>query len=265
MLRRRREEMILLLGLIALNGVLGWRLVGFWKDYRHRTQWIYARPAPTPATSSMVSRESSSAGQDFAAIITRNLFRPERSSQTPGEEAKRPELPILYGTMNVGTGWFALMAPGDQLSGLSKRVLPGEEIGGYKLVSIAGSQVVVDWLGKRFPIDASESARRVARSTERTSTAQAPVSSASPASGRAPQVNTIAPTAVSPQSGSDDKRKFTASGYNAPPGAPLDAPAGTVIGGKRKVVMPTPFGNQVWWEDVPPPKPSAGTEAERKP
>ncbi len=265
MLTRRREQIILLVGLIALNGVLGWQFVGFWKNYRRSTQWIYARPAPAPATSPMASRESLSVGQDFAEIVARNLFRPERSSLPPGEEAKRPELPILFGTMNVGNGWFALMAPGDQLPGLSKRILPGEEIGGYKLVSIVGSQVVVEWGAKRYTLDVAESARRVPRSTEKTAAAAptaAPTSS--PASMRAPQVTTIAPGLTPSQAAEEGRKKFTAAGYNAPPGAPVDVPAGTVIGGKRKVVIPTPFGTQVWWEDVEKPKQPASTEAEKK-
>jgi hypothetical protein len=50
------------------------------------------------------------------------------------------------------------------------------------------------------------------------------------------------------------KKRFTPAGYNAPPGAPIDAPPGTVFGGKQKFVGHTPMGDQVYWKDVEQPK-----------
>ncbi len=268
MLTRRREQIVLLFGLITLNALLGWYAHRLWSDHQSRTQWIYAQIAAGPSATLTAPPGTPAGAQSFAEIVDRNLFSPERTSHPPeAKEAKAPELPLLYGTMNLGNGWFALMAPGDQASGLSKQVLPGEEIGRYKLVSIASSQVVVEWGEKKFTIDASESARRVPRIIEKTAktekTAPARSVEAPAASGTTSHVTTVAPL-FSPSSAREERKKFSTAGYNAPPGAPVDAPAGTVFGGKRKVEVPTPFGTQVGWEDVEQTKGQTGKETEKK-
>lgn len=250
MLSRRREQFVMLLGLLVVNSVLGWYLYRQWRNYSGRIRWIYngvvQEAAPVRSTGPAAQVEA----QSFAEIVNRNLFRPERSNESPVENAKVPELPVLFGTMNLGKGSFALMAPGDQLSGVSKRVFPGEEIGGYKLVSIAGSQVVVEWGEKKATIVASESVRRVARVIERTANTTAaspPVTSASGPSSS--QVNTVPASSAN----AAQRKNYSAAGFNAPPGAPADAPPGTVMGGKRKVVQQLFGMEKVYWEDVPKP------------
>jgi hypothetical protein len=244
MLARRREQILIVFGLIGVNILLGWFLGRLWKDYRSRTQWLYvgapAQPLATPAG----RPNQAGAPQSFVEIVDRNVFSPLRGSQPPQppEEAKAPKPPLLFGSMNLGNGWFALMAPGDQAPPVSKRVLPGEEIGGYKLVSIGASNVVIEWQEKKTTLDISESARHVPGIVEKTA-------STSP---RSAQVTTVggAPnpvTVVAPLSGG---AASTSAGFGAPPGASPDAPPGTIIGGKRKVLEPSPFGMKVVWQDV---------------
>jgi hypothetical protein len=266
MLSRRREQIVLLLGLVVVNALLAWGARRLWQDYQQRARWIYAPAAPKVA-SARAPRSQMMPAQSFSEIVDRNMFTPERTIQSPKDEAKAPELPLLYGTMNLGEGWFALMAPGDQaVSGLSKRVIVGEEIGGYKLASISGSRVVVEWNGKTFNIDTAESVRRAARSVAsnvRTETAPSAVARASTSASDAPRVTTVGrpvsdPTPFSPGS---ERQKASAVGNNAPPGAPPDAPPGTVIGGKRKVVNPTPCGDQIFWVDAD--KPAQGEKKEQ--
>ena len=251
MLSRRREQILAIVALLVLNALLGWYLVQLRKDYRNRTQWIYARPAASTTPTSSGGRTQIARTEDWSLIVDRNLFTPERSNQPPQaeKEVKAPELPLLFGTMNLGSGWFALMAPGDQASPASKKVLPGEEVGGYKLVSIANSQVVVEWGEKRFTIDVSESARRVPRIVDRTASTRVdhPTSApslASPGAGTA----TARVTSVAPTSAAAANSKPAAAYY--PPGADADTPVGTVVGGRRKILVQTPFGPQVQWEPV---------------
>jgi hypothetical protein len=248
MLSRRREQFIVFLGLVAVNAALGRYLYRQGRDYQGRTQWIYGGVAQAEGSALPTRQARNVEAQSFAEIVNRSLFRQDRGNESPTESAKVPELPFLYGTMNLGNGSFALMAAGDQPTGLSKRVFPGEEIGGYKLVSIAGSQVVVEWGEKKVTIDVSESARRVPRVIEKTQNTVAtspPVASSSAGSGS--QVTTVTPSS---RSRTDARKTSGPAGYNAPPGAPVDAPAGTIIGGKRKVVQRLFGMEKVYWEDV---------------
>ncbi len=260
MLARRREQIIVLVGLLGLNLGLAWSLERYWKDYRSRTQWVYAQPAPVTSTSPSELSRAPAAAQSFAEIVNRTIFRPERANEAPTESAKAPELPLLYGAMNLGDGLFAMMAPGDQPTALSKPVRAGEVIGGYKLVSIGDSKVVLAWGEKEFTISVWESARRVPRVVENAPTGR-PAASTAPTARTGP-ITTVGPSPPS-SSFSEEKKKYTPAGYNAPPGAPPDAPVGTVIGGRRKVVRPTPFGDQVWWENVEQPK-NPAQKAEEK-
>ncbi len=260
---RRRQQIFAIAGLLILNALLGWYFQRLRKEYRDHTQWIYTRPAPSTTSTGSVRPTPTVGTQDFGEIVNHNLFTQERSNQAPEErqQAKAPELPLLYGTMNLGNGWFALMAPGDQPSRLSKRVLPGEEIGGYKLVSIANSQVVVAWGEKTFTIDASESARRIPRIIDRTvnvrSDHPAPAPSVATASAGGARVTSVAPTPASTRSNKPATAYF-------PPGADPDAPVGTIVAGRRKVVVPTPFGPQVQWEEVEQPGASTATPNPKK-
>jgi len=262
MLAKRREHIVAIVALSVLNIVLGWYLEQLRKDYRNRTRWIYAGPAASTTSASTRGPAPTAGIQDWSEIVNRNLFTPERSNKPPEEkQAKAPELPLLFGTMNLGSGWFALMVPGDQTSAASKKVLPGEEIGGYKLVSIANSQVVVEWGEKKFTIDVSESARRVPRVIDRTASARADRGVAA-ASVTSAGVSSARLTSVGPTSASSEGRK-PAVNYT-PPGADPDAPAGTIVAGRRKVVVPTPFGPQVQWEEVGQPGTSAPTQNPKK-
>jgi hypothetical protein len=254
MLVRRREHLLALGALLVLNALLGWDLARLRTDYRNRTQWIYTWPAASAASTGSGGAAQTAGTEDWSVIVNRNLFSPERSNQPPEDkQAKAPELPLLFGTMNLGSGWFALMAPGDQASPASKKVLPGEEIGGYKLVSIANSQAVVEWGEKKFTIDVSESARRVPRIIDKTASARVdrPAAAPSPASAGAAsaRVTSVAPT--------------SAAAYY-PPGADADTPVGTVVGGRRKILVQTPYGPQVQWQPVGQPGAAAPTQNPKK-
>jgi len=241
MLSRRRGPILILVGLISLNILLSWFLERLWKDYRSRTQWLHTGASAEPLPTLAAGPSRAGPPQSFVEIVDRNVFSPLRGSAPaqPQEEAKAPKPPILFGTMNLGDGWFALMAPGDQPSPASKRVLPGEEIGGNKLVSIGTSNVVMEWQEKRITVDVFESARRPPGMIEKTA---APSARSTPVTTSG---NVSAPTASSRTGGA-------AVDSAARPAALLypDAPVGAVINGKRKTLLQTPFGKVVVWQDV---------------
>ena len=240
MLGRRREQILIIGGLIGLNILLGWFLGRLWKDYRSRTQWLYTAASAQLAATLAAESTQAAQPQSFVEIVDRNVFSPLRGSPPPQPEAeaKAPTLPLLFGTMNLGNGRFALMAPGDQPSPVGKRVLPGDEIGGYKLISIGISNVVLEWQEKKITLDVSESARHVPAVVEKTASPTPHAAPITTAASTAKSATTVAPLSRGASA--------TQSSRDALP----DVPEGTVVGGKRKVLVPTPFGTIVQWQDV---------------
>jgi len=241
MLGRRREQVLIITGLLALNILLSWFLGRLWKDYRANIQWLAAGVEVQRASTHAAVANRAGQPPSVVEIVDRNVFSPLRGNQPaqPQEEAKTPKLPLLFGTMNLGDGRFALMSPGDQSPPISKRVLPGEEIGGYKLVSIGTSNVVLEWQERKITLEITELAKRSGGVIEKTANVR---------SAAAPVVPNARP-AVGPASGGGAS---AAAARLAPPGAPPDAPVGTVVGGRKKVLLPTPFGMIPQWVDVGP-------------
>lgn len=254
MVVRRREQVVLLTALVLLNAVLVWQAYRLWRNFAKRTQWVYASVTPTPQPESGVVPSHLPLEGNFAEVIERNPFDPERGRVQVAEPARQPDPPYLYGTMNLGSRPLALMAAADSAGGGRwKRVFEGDEIGGYRVVSIAGSQVVLEWEGKRLVLDASDIATRPSARHDAGATAPAlPAAAPTMGTGRPSPVTTVAPTATR---GGEAQSRFSPGGFNAPPGAPVGAPHGTVFGGKRKVVEPTPFGTREYWVEVEKPPP----------
>jgi len=244
MLGRRREQILILGALIGLNILLGWFLVLCWKEYRARTQWLSRTPAAQHALAGGRGVGLARQVQSFVEIVDRNLFSPLRGAAPPqpAEAAKAPKLPILFGTMDLGNGRFALMSPADQSPPLSKRILPGEDIGGYKLLTVGASNVVLEWQEQQITLEITEPTSHSPSNVERT----ANLRSGATGGGTPSQVSTVG-------SVSGGANPSTAASLGAPAG-PQDVPAGTVVGGKRKVVVQTPFGSSVQWQDVGPAK-----------
>jgi len=224
-----------------------------WKDYRSRTQWLYTAASAQLAATLAAESTQAAQPQSFVEIVDRNVFSPLRGSPPPQPEevAKAPTMPLLFGTMNLGNGRFALMAPGDQPSPVGKRVLPGDEIGGYKLVSIGISNVVLEWQEKKITLDVSESARHVPGIVEKTAGPSPHAAPITTARSTANSATTVAPLSVGAS---------TSGARSSPHGASPDVPEGTVVGGKRKVLVQTPFGPVVQWQDVGQPASQAPQE-----
>jgi hypothetical protein len=163
------------------------------------------------------------------------LFSADRNPTVTVEVAPpppMPKLPTFYGLINLGAGPFAIMSakPGDE----HKHVRFGEDIGEFKLVSVAGEQIVLEWRGEKVVKKVAELVDR----TEQESTREAPAPAPKPA-----VANTVAPTKKSGP-GID-----VGAGHRAC--QPGDAsPAGTVMDGYRKTERDSPFGKMCQWELV---------------
>jgi hypothetical protein len=128
-------------------------------------------------------------------------------------------------------------------------VLPGEEIGDWKLVSVNTATVVVEWRDTKNTLEISGSARRSQGMIEKTASTTAH-----------PAPITTAGTAPNPGIANPALFNSTASNSAAKPSIP-EVPIGAIVGGKRKVLTPSPFGMKVTWEEVAGPGPGSTNQA----
>jgi hypothetical protein len=176
----------------------------------------------------------------IAEIVAKNLFTPDRNNQTAqAANVPPPPPPIVFGTMNLGGSYEALMAERGQPSRPGfRRVKKGEQIGGYSVVAISDEKVEVEYQGQKTTIDVYQSANSVPRTEARSAPAPPP---AETGGSLAPPPPSQAAPASTPAN---------ASG-SAATGAPAPAVRITIEGNRRRMERMTMFGPQVWYEDIP--------------
>ena len=158
---------IVLLNLLLLAAVLG--MAAGVRAAWQRNHARYAAPAASsPAvTAAGLARGAQAAPAllDSSELVNRNLFTPDRNNVQPlvkKEKRQGPPLPVVIGTMNLGSGMVALMVdPKQAASGSFKRVKTGDEVGGYEVIQIAAHKVVVEFDGEQTTLDVYESAASV--------------------------------------------------------------------------------------------------------
>lgn len=248
---------------------IGLLLVAVWMAGQVRTTWRrnHARYAALAATRPAAPPAGKAAGPgaapqpaaaDYSEVVSRNLFTPERNNEQPVAGLERrppPPVPYVVGTVRLGSGMVALMADQKQAAqGSFRRVKLGEEIGGYRLAAIAEHQVVIEYEGQKTTIDVYESAQSVRGIAG--GGMQMPEVTA-PSSPPAPAVTTAVPGTAAAPFPASSATPMGGSAAGAPP-----APAGAVVdpfitrtveGSRVKVVRQTPFGPQVWYEELPKP------------
>ena len=158
--------------IVLLDLILLLVIVGLTAGIRAAWQRNHARYAVPAASSRAVTMAGLGAGTqpplallDYGELVNRNLFSPDRNNVQPvvkKEKRQGPPLPVVIGTMNLGSGMVALMVdPKQAASGSFKRVKSGDEIGGYKVIQIAEHKVVVEFDGEETTLDVYESAASV--------------------------------------------------------------------------------------------------------
>ena len=168
-------------------------------------------------------------------IVDNNLFAMDRNNVIPPEPqsfvVNRPK-PILTGILGFGGQDLALMLPADAKDSRDYRQLKiGDTIDGYTLVKFLDQKVTMSVGGKEIEIPLSEPTKLVAREQAVTAPSQPPAGSANAA-----RVTTL-------DLGADSSRSAAGSVPNQNPPASRDqAPVGTVVDGKVKRSIPSPFG-----------------------
>ncbi len=250
----RRQMLVINVVLLVAALALGARVRGDWKRANQRYAALATAGAATPPAFTPVSgRMPVSADTDVVA--QHNLFSPDRNNDLPktAERKPPPPEPILVGTMNVGSGRIALMAEASAKGpDASRPVKEGETIGGYRVVRIGDNEVVLEFEGQQRKVDVYTAAQQVPAPAGVVSVAAAPqVTSTGAAPAAAPDTASKVNSTAQAGAGVGPTGKIipgtdSVYGYND------KLPAGTVMGDYRKVIVPFPFGDQVWWERIKP-------------
>ena len=246
----RRNLVLLNLLLMALIGLVSWRL---WASYEEtlRRQRVFLS-APAPASPAQVVMIPPPPGQVSAAnyydIAAKLPFSKDRNPVVVVEVVApkpMPALPRYYGLMNFGGAPKVIMAlkPG----GPQKSYVAGDKIGEFKLVTIASAGLIFDWEGKQVAARFEEM-RDTAPADQRPQQAQTSAPPPPPAASPGGVTSVSAVTSVSSAS-AQGPGVVTGDGVK---GCQVgdSAPSGTVVDGYRKVTMQTPFGGTCRWEKV---------------
>jgi hypothetical protein len=234
---------VLNLMLAAVIAYAGYRLHQEWLNTKAReaaTLNVKVKPAPPPPFTPLPQSPAVIAS-GYSEIVQQTLFDRSRNPDVvvelppPPPPKPMPPLPAFHGTLNLGTGPIAILSipPGPE-----KAVEIGESIGQFKLLGVNTEEIAFEWDGKTV--------RKKLEEVAAAGPAAEPVSAAAPA-GRTETVTPTAAPAAPPRAsgpGAD-----TGGGHKAC--VPNDStPAGAVVGGYRKVVIPTPFGQSCRWDPV---------------
>ena len=238
----RRKLLLLNLALAALIVFAGYQLRQEWLSTKAReaaTLNVRVKPAPAPPFTPLPQAPAVVAS-GYSDIVQKTLFDRSRNPDVvvelpPAPPPKpMPPLPAFHGTLNLGTGPIAILSlpPGPQ-----KAVEIGEFIGQFKLLGVNTEEIAFEWEGKT-----------VRKKLEELSAAQPAPQPAGPPAGPAEAVApAAAPPAATPRAGGPGAD--TGSGHKACL-ANDPTPAGSIVGGYRKVVIPTPFGQSCRWDQV---------------
>ncbi len=173
--------------------------------------------------------EGDDSGSDWRVVAEQNPFSFDRTATAiaaPEVPVATGPLPLLLGTLSLGDGPQAFLAPGENGGSDSLPFGIGEVIDGWEVAEIDAKSVVVESGGVRQTIIMNDPTAMISRNSRRTT-----------AGNTAPQVSTVQTT------GPASETQSSASGRRATPPAPPSATDENVPPGYR--LVRTPFGNRV--------------------
>jgi hypothetical protein len=228
---------VLLIAAIAAVGVR-WKIHADFVELRWQTLAEQRAMVPAPPAEGEPSPPPGGVrATDYVVVADQFLLSKDRNPDVVIEaepEKPLPELPAAYGLMNLGDGPSVIMSekPGARHSA----VRAGEMIGAFKLASIEGDTLTLEWEDRVIRKQLQE---LIVRKKE-DAPAQPQRASAAQTSSRPPPPQ--------PKGDAAPGEKITGGRASCQPGD--DSPAGTVKNGMRKVLSKTPFGEACWWEEV---------------
>ena len=238
----KRKLIALNLALVATISVASWRLRDNWVAARERDRAILQarlKPQPPPLVVPTVAARPVAATA-YATIAEKMLFSKDRNPSVvvevaaPPKPKPMPPMPVLYGVMNLADGTTAIM--GEKTGAEHQGVRPGDKVGEFTLVAVNNDEITLEWDGKDVTKKIDELIDRGAPQQRVPST---------PSTQQRTQQSPPAPVRqTTPEPGVDVGNRIKA----CQPGD--SSPAGTVSGGFKKVVTPTPFGDSCRWEPL---------------
>ncbi len=269
-----RRLLLLDLVLVLFAAGLVWVLRDRYLEARARERAVLSRkvapkpvlapPSPTPVRPTAPS--------EYVDVAQKMLFSRDRNPNVPIEappkpppEPPMPALPIYHGQMAIGEPIAILSLPAQAAT--QKGYHAGDKVGDFKLVGFDADKIELEWHGKTIERKPEE---LVAKEVT------PPPAPAAASSGGAQAVPVVSSNATPGQTGDAPARGVTSlgspggsgpggsnsassppSGIGAEIGAGVhnclpgdDSPAGTVLNGYQKRLIPSRFGSVCRWEQV---------------
>jgi hypothetical protein len=236
------KKNLFLMNVLLLAGVLVqiWYLRNQWREFQAQHLALYQNlkaegKLNVPATSTKPAEVA-----NYSAIVENLLFAADRNPVIPVETTATATplapKPVLMGTISLNGDDYALMISADPKESKDyRRLKVGESLSGYTLVKILDQKVQMNAAGTSVEIRLNEPSRLVARDVgPQTTTA---------ATG-GPSVTSVGGSSALPQGST---AVASPNSQSVPPGG---IPVGTIIQGRRKTLVPSPFGPMEAWVDV---------------
>jgi len=250
-----RKIWLLNLALVALAGLLGWRLRLAWLagETRERAflsqaphiRALIAPPAP-PLPAPVKPGDYDQVAQQMLFSRDRNPNVVVQPPPPPPPPPPMPALPVYYGQMAIVGPPVALLsvAPDSE----QKSYHAGEEVGKFKLVAFDANSITFEWEGKNV-------VRKLAEVTGKEPENNAPQTAAAPA----PSATYANPVDAGRTSITAEPPKPAPATKPAAPGNDMGggfracvmgdtSPAGTVADGYTKRISQSLMGQQCFWE-----------------
>jgi hypothetical protein len=249
----RRKLILLNIALVALVGAAAWQLRENWRAARLRDQALAGRKVtapPAPAVHVPPPSQPVEAAA-YVDVAEHMLFSRDRNPnvaiETPPPKPV-PPFPEAHGFLDLGAGPTIILS--ERTGAPQKSYRQGDKIGAFQIASLTRDLVVLQWEGQDFPKKMEELKPKAAA---------APAANTGPAPAPEPPKRGV-PNTPTP----DSKLQEIQDAMKPKDGSPgLDiggaaracvpgdtTPAGTVMGGYRKIVTQTPFGASCRWEPV---------------
>ena len=232
----RKQHLAVASLLVVLACFLGYQLIRQWQKYgiEHRAARLNPQAGAVGAVTHVPGPTQS---LNFSAIPDNHPFHIERNNTIPPDEPPQmqPKItapkPVLMGTMGFSGNSFALMVSSNSREpSVYRKLKVGEVLDGYTLVRILPDKVVMSADGSELDVRLDEQPRPRAQNV--------PTQAAGVDSGSR-VVSMDGPGVASSNVTRPETRP-----------APQDVPEGTVVNGRRKRLVPSPFGPTIVWEDV---------------